>query len=173
MTTIAVTLKEIAGDSNITWEGVGTDVFSGVKLFPAKNGAIYGMTGENCTGCLRAIVWLQGDRLEENKPLPPEYEHDWDWKLIELSKDGISLYNEYLERERTVESMLAVGSGRKVALYCMRYHRMSPAEAVREACKVDHWSESPIFTASLLKPEVTRWKPPVRRRLAKAVQVRP
>ena len=164
MTTIACNLKEIAGDTRVTWEGIGTDAFSGIKIFPAKNGAIYGVTGENCAGSIRAIEWLQGDRLPEYKPQPPEYEHDWSWRLIELSADGIALYNEYLERERTFDPILAVGSGRKVAIYCMRYLHMTPAEAVHEACKVDHWSQAPVFTASLAEPEVVRWKPAPKKR---------
>lgn len=158
MTTIACNLHEIAADTRVTWEGAGTDAFSAVKLHVGKNGAVYGMTGENCNGAIRAIEWLTGDRNPELKPLPPEYEHDWDWKLIELSKDGISVYNELLERERTIEPVFAVGSGRKVALYCMKYLRMTPAQAVREACKVDHFSEVPVFTASLQHPRVVRWK---------------
>lgn len=159
MTTIACNLREIAADTRVGWEGVGTDAFTGQKLFAAKNGALYGWTGENCTGSIRAMEWLLGDRPAETKPHPPEYEHDWDWKLIELSKDGIAIYNEYLEREVTLEPVLAVGSGRKVALYCMKYLRMSPAEAVREACRVDHSSEIPVYTASLVAPKVVRWIP--------------
>lgn len=146
------------------------DAFVGQKLFAGKNGVIYGWTGGNCTGSVRAMEWLLGDRLVETKPHPPEYEHDWDWKLIELSKDGIAIYNEYLERELTLEPLLAVGSGRKVALYCMKYLRMSPAEAVREACRVDHFSEVPIYTASLVKPEVVRWKPVVKKRVKPAAK---
>lgn len=159
MTTIACNLKEIAADTRVTWEGVGTDAFSGVKLFPARNGAIYGVTGEDCTGSIRALEWLQGDRKLANKPHPPEYEHGWDWKLIELSKDGIAVYNPYLERDPTLEPFLSVGSGRKVAMWCMKYGGMSPAQAVREACRVDHYSEVPIYTASLGDPRVRPWKP--------------
>lgn len=164
MTTIACNLKEIAADTRVTWEGVGTDAFSGVKLFAGKNGCVYGVTGNNCAGSLRAIEWLTGNRDKDNMPQPPEYEHEWDWKLIELSRDGISIYNEYLERDKTLEPVLAVGSGRKVALYCMKFLGMSPAEAVREACKVDHFSEVPIYTASLKDPSVRVWTPPRRRR---------
>ncbi len=163
MTTIACNLREIAADTRVTWDGVGTDAFSGIKLFPAKNGMIYGITGENCTGSIRAIEWLQGDRNVDHQPHPPEFEHGWDWRLIELSKNGISVYNEYLERDLTIEPVLAVGSGRKVALYCMRYLNMTPAEAVREACRVDHYSEVPIYTASLAVPKVKRWTPPKRK----------
>lgn len=159
MTTIACNLHEIAADTRCTEEGVGVDVYSTVKLYSAKSGAIYGLTGENCDGSLRAIEWLQGDRLTETKPHPPEYEHDWSWRLIELSAGGIAVYNTYLERDPTLEPFLAVGSGRKVAMYCMKVLRMSPAEAVREACKMDHWSEVPIYTASLKDPRVVRWVP--------------
>lgn len=168
MTTIAVDVRhgQIAADTRVTWEGIGTDVFSGVKLFPAKNGAVYGATGENCTGSIRAVEWLQGDRLPELKPLPPEYEHDWDWKLVELSPAGIALYNMYMERELCLDTVLAVGSGRKVAMYCMRYLRMSPAEAVHEACKVDHFSDAPIYVASVKDPRVVRWSPPRRKKKA-------
>ena len=61
-------------DTRVTWEEVGKDVISAVKLFPAKSGAIYGMTGGNCTGVLRAVEWLQSDRSVETRPMPPEYE---------------------------------------------------------------------------------------------------
>lgn len=163
MTTIAANRDTIAADTRVGWEGIGSDIFTGQKLFAAKNGNLYGWTGNNCTGSIRAMEWLLGDRPLETKPLPPEYEHDWDWRLIELSKEGISIYNEYLEREVTLEPMLAVGSGRKVALYCMKYLNMTPAQAVHEACKVDCFSGTPIYTASLSDPKVKLWKPTTRR----------
>ena len=163
MTTIACTRKEIAADTRVTWDGVGKDNFSAIKLY-AGNGCIYGVTGGNATGSLHAIKWLQDGAPADFRPIPPEYENDWDWKLIELSKGGIAIYNEYLERETTLEPVLAVGSGRKVALYCMKYLGMSPAEAVREACKVDMWSDAPIYTATLADPVVRRWEPPKRRK---------
>jgi hypothetical protein len=166
VTTIACNLKEIAADTRVTLEGVGTDAYTGLKLFPAKNGAIYGATGSNCTGQVRAIEWLMGDRPLETKPHPPEYEHDWDWMLIELSREGIATYNEYLEREPALDGMLAVGSGRKVALYCMKHLRMTPAEAVREACRMDDFSDLPIYVASLERPKVVRWNPPKRKKVA-------
>jgi hypothetical protein len=161
MTTIAANLKEVASDSRVTWEGVGSDIYSSIKIFPTSNGkpAIYGVTGGDCTGSIRALEWLQGVRDTATKPSPPDYEHSWDWKLIELSSDGLAIYNEYLEREMCTEPMLAVGSGRKVALYCMKYLHMSPAEAVREACKVDHWSEVPIYVCRLDDLKVVRWTP--------------
>jgi hypothetical protein len=167
VTTLACNLKEMAGDTRVSWEEVGMDTVQAVKIFVGKD-AIYGMTGGNCTGVIRALEWLQSEQLEDRKPQPPEYEHDWDWRIFELSEGGIAVYNEFLEREQTIEPMLALGSGRKVALYCMRYLKMSPAEAVREACKVDHHSELPVYRASLAGMEVELWKPP--KKIRKAVR---
>ncbi|MEG7697728.1 hypothetical protein U2181_15290, partial [Listeria monocytogenes] len=90
------------------------DAFQAIKIFIGKD-AIYAVTGENCTGSLRALEWLQSEQLEDRRPQPPEYEHDWSWLIVELSADGIGIYNEYLEREQTLEPVLALGSGRKVA----------------------------------------------------------
>lgn len=168
MTTIACNRKEIAADTRVTWEGVGTDVYTAPKLYIGRN-AIYGVTGDDCTGAVRAIEWLKGERNPEAKPMPPEYEHSWDWKIIELSAEGIAIYNEILEREVTDEDVLAVGSGRKVAMHCMLYElpRKSPAEAVMAACRVDHYSSVPIYTASLERMKLERWKPQPRRRAPK------
>lgn len=155
MTTIACNLKEIAADSRVSWEGVGSDQVGGIKLYSTPH-AIYGITGENCTGSLTAIEWFLSGAPRDFKPAPPEYEHDWDWRIIELSARGIAIYNEMLEGEPVLDKCMAVGSGRKVALYCMKYLGLSPAEAVREACRVDAWSEVPIYMASIADKTIRR-----------------
>jgi hypothetical protein len=142
----------------VTWEGIGKDVYSSLKLFSTKT-AIYGVCGGDCTGSTIAINWLLSGAPKDFRPTPPEYENTWDWTIIELSPEGIALYNENLEREVTMETMLAVGSGRKVALYCMRVLGMSPPEAVHEACKMDQWSDAPLFTANLKDTTPRRWAP--------------
>ncbi len=169
MTTIACNLKEIAADTRVTWEGVGSDIYTGVKLF-AGDQAIWGVTGENCTGSILAIEWLLAGAHKDYRPAPPEYEHDWSWKIIELSRQGIALFNEHMERELCAEAFLAVGSGRKVAMYCMKFLGMSPAEAVREACRVDHWSEVPIYSARLADMKVERWQPRRMKRKSKSTE---
>lgn len=156
MTTIACNLKEMAADTQVTWEGVGGDAYSGIKL-ASGNGAVFGITGGNCDGSITALDWLISGGSKESKPLPPDYDHDWDWKIIELSPKGIAIYNERLEKEENLEPLLAVGSGRKVALYCMKYLHMSPAEAVAEACKIDHWSNIPIYVINLMDGKLVKW----------------
>lgn len=145
----------MAGDTKVSWEGIGTDVCSAVKLF-ATNGCLYGLRGADCTGQLHALEWLRGGAIPANRPAPPA---NADWDILELSVNGIANYNEHLEREELLDQLMAIGTGRKVALYCMRYLGMSPAEAVAEACKVDDFSGPPIYTASLKSPFVRRWSP--------------
>lgn len=161
MTTIACNLKEIAADTRCSWDGVGTDTYSAVKLFAGKD-ALYAVTGEDCDGSMICIEWLQSGVGIQGRPDRPE-ECSWDWKVIELSDDGIAIFNTYFERDVSIEPILAFGSGRKVAYYCMKYLGMSPAEAVREACKVDHHSELPIFHATLRDMEIERWIPKKRK----------
>lgn len=165
MTTIACNLKEMAADTRVVWEGIGSDAYSGIKLYPSKRGGVLGVTGGNCTGALRAVEWLQQETPSlEHRPQPPTGDHGWDWKIIELTPQGIAVYNEILEREPIMDDVMAVGSGRKVALYCMKYLGMSPAQAVYEASKVDEWSDAPVFSVSLSDPKVVRWVPPVARK---------
>lgn len=154
MTTVACNLKEIAADSHVTLEGVGQDSFKGEKLYVA-NGGIYGVSGEHCDGYIHAIEWLRNGAHPTNRPEPPKKS---DWVLIELSEFGIATYNTLLERDPCYEPFMAIGSGRKVAMYCMKYLKLSPADAVREACRVDAWSKPPIFVADLKDLDVRRYK---------------
>ncbi len=162
MTTIALNLKEMAADTRCTWEGVGTDVYQAVKIFAGPK-ALYAITGENCDGSAICVEWLQSGTGPQGRPDRPE-DCEWDWKVVELSVGGIAIYNTYFEREVTTEPYLAFGSGRKVAYYCMKYLGMAPAEAVREACKVDHWSEVPVYSAKLADLAIQRWKPATAKR---------
>ena len=153
MTTIACNLKEMAGDTNVTCEGVGTDIYSAIKIF-AANGSLYGLVGDNCVGQLRALEWLQQGAILANRPEPPKKA---DWMILELSKTGIVIYDTFMEREETLNTYIALGSGRKVAMFCMKYLGYNPVEAVDAACKADHWTDHPIYHASLAKPTVRKW----------------
>lgn len=155
MTTIACNLKEIAADSRVTHDGIASDVYTGMKLFVAGS-AIYATQGENCLGQMLGIEWLQQGAIVQNRPVPPK---GADWNLLELSPAGMALYNDHLEREVVVADMFAIGSGRKVALYCMKYLGMSPAQAVFEACKVCNYSAPPVYHATLKERIIREWNP--------------
>ena len=154
MTTIAATLKEIAADTRVSWEGVGNDTYKSVKLYKTKYG-LYGITGENCDGSITAIGWFMDGGI---RPEPPKKA---DWRILELGETGLAIYNTYLERDSILDNCISLGSGRKVALYCMKVLGMSPAEAVREACKADSWSGLPIYSATLADKQIikiTKWR---------------
>ena len=155
MTTIACNSKEMAADTQYSWEGMGIDRVKVMKLY-AINGKLYGTQGENCVGQMSGLEWLREGAIPANRPVAPL---GADWHLLELSKSGVAILNQHLEREELMEDVLAVGSGRKVALYCMRALGMSPAQAVWEACKYDNYSSPPIYTASLIDPTIRIWKP--------------
>ena len=143
----------MAGDTKVSQEGVGSDVYSSVKIFTTDT-SICGIHGENCEGQIRAIEWLQQGSHPENRPEPTKAA---DWHIIELSPSGIAIYNTWLERDLLLNKFIAIGSGRKVAMYCMKILGMSPAEAVREACKADDWSDVPIYVADLKDLAPRRW----------------
>lgn len=152
----------MAGDTKVGCEGIGSDIYSTIKVF-AIGGCLYGTHGENCSGQVRGIEWLQTGAMRENRPDPPE---DADWHIVELSPNGISIFNTWMEKDPLLNSYIAIGSGRKVAMYCMKYLKMSPAQAVAEACKVDSHTDHPIYVASLDDPVPRRWAPPKKRRSA-------
>lgn len=162
MTTIACNLREIAGDTRCVWEGAGTDAYRSLKIYEGPK-ALYGVHGSNCDGVISAIQWLKDGAPKLERPVPPE-EAEWDWKIIELTDAGIALYNTLCERDLCLEPMLAIGSGAKVAMYCMKFLKMSPAQAVAEAAKVDDWTDVPVYSAALVDRKIQRWSPPKKRR---------
>lgn len=146
MTTIACNRKEIAGDSLVSLDGVGSDEFLSKKLYRIGK-SIFGETGENCNDVGIAIEWLRSGRKPRNRPRIAG--GGADFLLLELSPEGIFVWNTSLTRDPLLEMFAAVGSGRKVALYCMKHLGMTPEKAVQEAAKVDRYTKSPVYVERL------------------------
>ena len=144
MTTVACNSKEMAGDSLVTDDEIGVGAYSGIKLHRIGK-SIFGESGEDCSGIGHALKWLRTNR----KSAPPDAIEDSDWHLLELAPDGIFVWDTWMHREPVKEQTMAIGSGRKVALYCMRYLNMSPEQAVFEASKVDHHTRPPVLVEKL------------------------
>lgn len=149
MTTIACNLKEMAGDSLVTDDDIGTGTRLGMKLWRVRK-SVFGVAGEDCSGEGLARYWLEHDYKTHQPPVPDD---DWDWHFLELSPQGIFVWDKWMHREQVMEETMAIGSGRKVALYCMRILHMTPAKAVFEASKVDHHTRPPVHTVPLIKPK--------------------
>jgi hypothetical protein len=145
MTTIACNRSQMAGDSLLTCTDIGTGAYLSTKVRRIGK-SIFGECGENCEESGLAWEWLQSKRKPDARP---EFQEDADFYFLELSPSGIFVWNFSLTRETVLEDNMAVGSGRKVALYCMRYLGMTPAEAVTEAAKVDHHTRAPVVVMDL------------------------
>lgn len=145
MTTIACNRRLMAADSCVTVDGVGTDRYLGVKLH-AIGRSIFGETGDNCNETGLALEWIRAGRKVKSRPKLSEHA---DFLLLELNPEGIFLWSPRLTSEPIIEENMAVGSGRKVALYCMRVLKMTPAQAVFEASKMDEWTKPPVIELKL------------------------
>lgn len=145
MTTIACSLSEMAADSLVTDEYVGTGEYPSSKLHRIGD-SIFGESGENCEEIGLAVEWLKRGQIPDERP---EFSEDADFILLELSPKGIFVWGKYLFPTAVNEKTMAIGSGRKVALYCMRFLKMTPEQAVMEASKVDRYTKPPVETEKL------------------------
>jgi ATP-dependent protease HslVU (ClpYQ) peptidase subunit len=147
MTTIACNRREIAADSCVTHGdiGIGAGQYRTPKLHRIGR-SIFGERGESMAGVSQALWWLRKGAKRHDMPKLPK---DADFYLLELAPQGIFLWDSYLDRELIDEPNFTIGSGGKVALYCMRELKMTPAQAVAEAAKVDAYTRAPIITMKL------------------------
>lgn len=143
MTTIAVKDGVIAADSLIDISN--TCIYHASKLIRLGK-SIFADAGEDCTEVARLYEWIEGGRKRAERP---EFGVAADFHVVELSPDGVFLWDRELRADRVHDGIIAVGSGYQVALYCLRHLGMSAADAVREACRVDPYSAPPVFWASL------------------------
>jgi hypothetical protein len=143
VTTIACNLKEMAGDSCITFEdiGIGTGQAPTKKLHRIGK-SIFGERGENMAGVHIMLDWIRGGAKLKRRP--DSIPKGADFYLLELSPKGIFLWTSDFERDVINEPNFAIGSGAKVALYCMRYLNMGPRKAVEEAARVDAYTKGPF-----------------------------
>lgn len=149
MTTIACNLKEMAGDSCVTYDdiGIGTGQYSSRKVHRIGK-SIYGERGESTAETPILLEWIRGGCKASKRPKLSE---NADFFLLELSPEGIFLWTHNVAREPLLEPNFAIGSGAKAALYCMRYLGMTPGKAVEEAAKVDAYTKGPFVVERLRK----------------------
>lgn len=139
MTTIAANREMIVCDSLVTCEGLLN--YTTTKLYRI-GGSIFGASGDT-DAIAQFMRWVKSDRSADALP---DFDDDADLAVLELRPDGIWLWDTGLfpDRIEDAEQNYAVGSGDKVALYCMRVLGMSPTEAVVEVCKIDTHSGPPV-----------------------------
>jgi hypothetical protein len=133
MTTIAADFSAgvMAADSRVVVDDLGA--YGTSKLRRIK-GSIFGCCGTNCGKVAAVLDWIEAGKPEKKRPNITDKD---DFFLLEMRSDGLYFWDTDLLPERLDEPHYGIGSGRKIAIYCMRYLGMDPTQAVHEACKVD------------------------------------
>jgi hypothetical protein len=144
MTTIACTLNEMSADTAVV---NGGPLYHADKLFRVGV-SILGTAGDGYM-CLAFVEWFKSTRrspqsLQKQIPI----EHRDSIIVMELKPGGIYLWNGWGVPERIHEKFYAIGSGSMVAIAELT-RGVSPADAVKAACRWDENTHAPIQTERL------------------------
>lgn len=132
-------------DSNVVMDSLG--VYPTNK-FRRIGDSLYGVAGGDCGGAENVFNWLESGGAWKDRPSKKEYKGDY--FILRLAPTGIAIAADGPNFERIEADFYAIGSGRKVARYCIEALGMGPVKAVFEACKYDHpWSSPPLYYESL------------------------
>ena len=140
MTTIACDRTTMAADSLVTCSGSRN--CQTAKIW-RHHRSIFGACGD-CPAIAKFRRWVEAGMPQTEVPT---FDDDADLGVLELRPDGIYIWDVGLfpDRLEDAEQNYATGSiGAGVALYAMRVLNMSPADAMREACRVDTESGAPV-----------------------------
>lgn len=146
MTTIIADVKNgvMASDSRCTYEGVGA--FDTDKLY-RFGASIFGEAGD-ANGTLKFRRWVL-DGMPKKRPLLDEENEERDFVVLELAPDGLFLWDGAFVRQAVKQGIYAIGSGRKVAMYCALILEMDVGKAVEEAAKIDIYTGGPVLIERL------------------------
>jgi|SRR5882672_28454 len=152
MTTVACNGREIAADSKCSSDD-GSFAFLSNKLHHFGE-SIYGEAGG--TGSSKVIKWLSRGATPTDEPAFSKKEGE-DFVVLELTAKGMFLLDQALFRFPLKDKFMAIGSGRDVAMYAMKFLGLSPLEAVVAASKIDENTAGPFYSMDL-NGRVTVWK---------------
>lgn len=141
MTTIAVNLKSMAGDSKVAGSG---SIYHCDKVFRIGD-SLVGVAG-NVQNTTKFLAWFR-------KECPPDevamdLSDDKTFEAVVVNADGIFYYADCVEPDKLHEKFFAIGSGAMAAMAAMLVGK-SPAEAVKIAAKLDHNTGGPIKVLEL------------------------
>lgn len=142
MTVIACNLSEMAADSLCHEDD--TSHYFAEKMMRLADGSIIGGAGNHPE---KIMEWISRGSPDNDRPEFKEKTDDF--SILHLKRDGIWVYINSIVPWRLKEKNYAVGCGADVALYCMRILKMSPAEAAKEATKINMFCGGEIDTLKL------------------------
>lgn len=130
MTVIACNLSEMAADT-LCHEDDSSHYYA-TKIWHMPDGSIIGGAGNHPETVMQ---WIERGKQIAERPEIDEKRDDF--SILHLTTAGIWLYNNSLSGFKLKEKNYAIGCGADIALYCMRIHKMSPADAAKEATKIN------------------------------------
>lgn len=147
MTTIVANLEEMAADQRCTSGGPMCHV---TKMRRIGN-SVFGFAGDTILA-MHVLKWLEGKRdpLLLYKLIPES--HRDSIEVLELSREGLSIWTGWGIHLRLLDATYALGSGAMPALQALRMN-CSPAEAVLQAMQLDECS------GTLSEPQVEKLNP--------------
>ena len=152
MTTIVATREWMAADQRATDDGP----LCHVKKLRYIGDAIFGMAGD-CHAAMIVLRWLETPRRNPKVLYEMFGEKDISWRyelvLLELSHEGLALWNGWGIRLPILDDTYAIGTGAHAALAALD-RGASPEECVHQAAKRDQYSG--VFR----EPEVLHLLPP-------------
>jgi hypothetical protein len=142
VTTVLAILEQkiMASDSLITTYSVLT-AYRSDKLYRA-GGSIFGEAGDVAAG-LRFRRWAQDGMPKKDRPKFSGYSDD-DFSVLELSKEGLWMWDATMVRQKVMDPVYAIGSGARIAMYCVSILKMDAEAAILEAAKVDIHTAGPV-----------------------------
>lgn len=157
MTTIVATREWMAADQRATDDG---GPLCHVKKLHYIGESIFGLAGD-CHAGLAVIEWLQAPK--RNKALLYKmFGEDVAWRyevvLMELSHEGLALWNAWGTRLPLLDDSYAIGTGAHPALAALD-RGASPEECIHQAAKRDQ------FSGVFKEPEVLHLLPRKRKRV--------
>ncbi len=146
MTTIVASLTEMAADTRCTNGGP----IMRTKKIRVIGDSVFGFAG----GLFEAaafIAWLQGDRDHAKLPKWQDENRD-DFMVLELSPEGLAIWNGWGHRVPLVNQFYSIGSGSMTAMGVMHVHP-DPKFAVEVASLYDENTDSNVEVISLAKTD--------------------
>lgn len=133
--------KRLVTDSRVTtYDNLQT--YASDKLYRAGK-AVFGEAGD-VTSLHKFRRWALDDFPKKSRPTGLD-----DFYVLEVSADGMWLWDKNLVREAIRDDFFAIGSGAQAALYAIRVLNKTPEEAIVEASKVDIHTAPPVQVMAL------------------------
>lgn len=139
MTTIVANLEGMAADQRATDDG---PPFCHVKKLHRIGDSIFGLAGD-CHAGMAMIRWLQTPKRNRQalyKMFGEEVQWRYEFTILELSPNGLALWNAWGEPLPLLDKVYAIGTGAPAALAAVEYHGKSIDEAIRCAMHRDQYS---------------------------------